>query len=83
MQDLVDSYDLAGKTDREVWPQDNKSETKFSNKNIEEKQTSDSPAQINFVPPESLFEDASTEEKKELLEMYFNKLKEIVEITHR
>lgn len=84
MQELVDSYDLAGRTIKEVWPQD-QLETKEDKNNTK----ADSQKQncittpLNIVPPESLFEGAATEEKKELLEMYFSKLKEIVEITNR
>lgn len=40
-------------------------------------------ARVNLVPPESLFSGASTEEKKELLELYFSGLKKIVEIACR
>lgn len=84
MQELVDSYDVAGKTIKEVWPEDETNQKDESNINTQEnqKQACILP-QINLVPPESLFEGASTEEKKELLEMYFEKLKEIVEITSR
>lgn len=38
---------------------------------------------LSLVPPESLFTNATTEEKKELLEIYFSKLKEIVEIANQ
>ena len=65
MQELVDSYDSAGSTDKEVWP---------GNKPTADKDQKDgkpgpqaqarSPASINLVPPESLFAGASTEEKK-------------------
>lgn len=80
MQELVDSYDVAGKTIKEVWPKDETNQkNEIKTKDIQ-KQACKLP-QINFGPPESLFEGASTEEKKELLEMYFEKLKEIVEIT--
>ncbi len=82
MQELLDSYDLAGKTVKEVWPQDRTNES-VTRKNTEKRFTVCTPAQINLVPPESLFEGASTEEKKELLKLYFNRLKEIVEITNR
>ena len=84
MQELVDSYDVAGKTVKEVWPSDkaelenpnpaSKTEAKRPEKNI---------SAINLVPPESLFIGATTEEKKELLEMYFTKIKEIAEIASR
>ena len=84
MQDLVDSYDLAGKTSKEVWPQDNTPKSDFELKKNAEKQSSFSnPVQMNLVAPESLFEGASTEEKKELLLIYFDKLKEIVGIMSR
>lgn len=82
MQELVDSYDVAGKTIKEVWPENEinqKGDIKTKQQEIQ-KQSCKLP-QINLVPPESLFEGTSTEEKKELLEMYFEKLKEIVEIT--
>lgn len=82
MQELVDSYDVAGKTIKEVWPENETNQKDEANINKQENQKqSCKPFQINLVPPESLFEGTSTEEKKELLEMYFEKLKEIVEIT--
>lgn len=84
MQELVDSYDVAGKTIKEVWPEDETNQKDEANTNKQENQKQSCKLfQINLVPPESLFEGASTEEKKELLEMYFEKLKEIVEITSR
>lgn len=82
MQDLVDSYDLAGNTVKETWPQDNVRKESSDEKKETAKKNCAS-MQINLVPPESLFEGASTEEKKQLLEMYFSSLKEIVEITNR
>lgn len=84
MQELIDSYDLAGKTVKEVWPGDSADPKADESpvKTDSQKQPC-IPAQLNLVPPGSLFDGASTEEKKELLEMYFSKLKEIVEITNR
>ena len=84
MQELVDSYDAAGSTDKEVWPEDKMTAGKDSKdgKTEPQKQTC-APVQMNFASPESLFSGASTEEKKELLEMYFSRLKEIVEIASR
>lgn len=38
---------------------------------------------LSLVPPESLFSGAITEEKKELLELYFSGVKKIVEIAYR
>ena len=38
---------------------------------------------LSLVPPESLFSGASTEEKKELLELYFSGVKKILEIAYR
>ena len=84
MQELVDSYDAGGRTVKEVWPGD-KTEAKDDSKTAKpepQKQTCLTPS-LNLVLPESLFDGASTEEKKELLEIYFSKLKEIVEITCR
>ena len=84
MQELVDSYDLARRTVKEVWPGDQaeaKEENKTAKSEPQKKTCTTTP--LNLVPPESLFEGETTEEKKELLEMYFSKLKEIVEITNR
>ena len=84
MQELVDSYDAAGRAVKEVWPGDHV-ETKEDNKpaKTEPQKQNCTTTPLNLVPPESLFEGETTEEKKELLEMYFSKLKEIVEITSR
>lgn len=84
MQELVDSYDLAGRTVKEVWPQD-QTETKKEVKTAkaEPKNYPSATPPLNLVPPGSLFEGTTTEEKKGLLEMYFSRLKEIVEITSR
>lgn len=87
MQDLVDSYDSAEKTEKEIWPEDKPDtgikqdcDAKIINKGQKEQHYIPI---TNLAPPESLFEGESTEEKKELLELYFAKLKEIVEITNR
>lgn len=84
MQELVDSYDAAERTVKEVWPQD-QAEAKEENKliNAEPQKQNCTTTPLNLVPPESLFEGTTTEEKKELLELYFSKLKEIVEISSR
>ena len=84
MQELVDSYDAAEPMDKEVWPEDALS----SNKDPEYRKTGAKsktcgPNHLNLAPPESLFSGANTEEKKELLEMYFSRLKEIAEIASR
>lgn len=84
MQELVDSYDSAGGTEKEVWPGDTAVAQKGSK--AEKREPQNQPCHsipINLAPPESLFDGASTEEKKELLEIYFSKLKEIVELTIR
>lgn len=84
MQELVDSYDAAEPMDKEVWPEDKMTAGKGAKDGgTGPQKQSLAPVQMNLVPPESLFSGASTEEKKELLEMYFSRLKEIVEIACR
>lgn len=84
MQELVDSYDLDGRTEKEVWAGDNsKAKEDSKTEKAEQQKQTFTTIPLNLVPPESLFEGTTIEEKKELLEMYFSNLKEIVEITSR
>ena len=84
MQELVDSYDAAEPMDKEVWPEDKMTAGKVAKDGgTGPQKQSLAPVQMSFAPPESLFSGASTEEKKELLELYFSGLKEIVEIACR
>lgn len=70
MQDLVDSYDLAGNTVKKTWPQDKvrKESTDEKKETVTKNCVS---IQINLVPPESLFEGASTEEKTAFENVFF------------